>query len=82
MASSAKSSISVSRIVTDLLIVGPAFVFWTLILRPFVPLTEPFWIWVGSAYTAVCMTGVTWLAYHMFRIVYNHEKAKKQSGGQ
>jgi hypothetical protein len=80
MASSAPSKISVSRIVTDLALCGASFVFWTVVLRPFVPLTDPTAIWLGSAYTAACMTGVVWLAFHMFRIVYRHEQEKKRAG--
>jgi carbonic anhydrase len=82
MSSPVKSSISVSRIVTDLTLVGASFVFWTFMLRPFVPLTDPVWIWVGSAYTAICMSGVTWLAFHMFRTVYKHEQEKKRAAGR
>jgi hypothetical protein len=78
MSNPSKSFISVSRIVTDLMLVGPAFVFWTLVAKPSVPLTEPLWIWIGAAFTATPLTGVTWMAYHMLRVVYQHERAKKR----
>lgn len=80
MASSGKFEISVSRVITDLTLVGVLFVFWTLILRPFVPLTETKWIWIGSAYTGLCLSGVCWMAFHMFRTVYRHEQEKKRAG--
>jgi hypothetical protein len=78
MASSGKSFFSLSRIVTDLALVGPAFVFWTWVCKPFVPLTDPVAIWIGAAYTGTTLTGVTWMAFHMFRVVYLHEQAKKR----
>ena len=61
-----------------------ALVFWasfTRILLPFVPADTPTMAYVFAAFTSVCLTGVFFLALHMFRLVLQeHRQAKRQRG--
>lgn len=81
MAETKAALIDPVRVAKDLAVVVPAFVFWTLVARAHVPLQDPFWIWVAAAFTAWPLTGTTWLAFHMLRVVANHERDKKRLGG-
>lgn len=46
------------------------FVVFTYILRGYVPAQTALWQWVFGAYTAACLTGVFYLASHMFWVVF------------
>lgn len=60
----------------------PAHAFWTWVCWAHVPLQEPMWILIGALFTAGPLTGTTWMAYHMFRVVYLHEQEKKRAAGR
>ncbi len=58
-----------------------ALVFWacfTRLLLPFVPADTPGMAYFFAAFTATCLTGVFFLALHMFRLVQQeHSKARQ-----
>lgn len=62
------------RIIKDALLFGPVFLFWTWVMVPHVPFQERLWVLAGAAYTAVCLTGLSWLAFHMGRAVWRHQR--------
>lgn len=61
-----------------------ALVFWacfTRMLLPFVPVDNPSWAYFFSGFTALCLTGVFYMASHMFRLVLQeHRKAQRERG--
>lgn len=59
-----------------------AFVFWacfTRILLPFVPSDSLGWAYFFAGFTAACLTGVFYIASHMFQLVLQeHLKARRE----
>ena len=59
-----------------------ALVFWacfTRLLLPFVPADTPTLQYLFAGFTATCLTGVFFVASHMFRLVYQeHRKARRE----
>jgi len=66
------------RVLFSLVMTGRVFVVWILVLRPFVPELPEGMLWLASAYTAIVMTGVFYLALNMFMVVFfDPEKGSK-----
>lgn len=61
-----------------------ALVFWacfTRLLLPFVPAEDPSWAYFFAGVTALCLTGVFYIATHMFQLVLvEHRKAQQERG--
>lgn len=61
-----------------------ALLFWaafTRMLLPFVPVESPGWAYFFSGLTALCLTGVFYLATHMFQLVLQEQrKARRERG--
>jgi hypothetical protein len=59
-----------------------ALVFWicfTRLLLPFVPAESPTFQYVVAGFTALCLTGVFYIATHMFMLVrQEHLKARRE----
>jgi len=59
-----------------------ALVFWacfTRMLLPFVPAESPSWQYAIAGFTALCLTGVFYIAQHMFQLVrQEHRKARRE----
>lgn len=57
-------------------------VFWacfTRILLPFVPSDSPSWQYAFAAFTATCLSGIFYIALHMFQLVLQeHRKARRE----
>lgn len=53
------------------------FLFFTWALRPFVPDERATVVWVVSAFTASCLTGVFFIAAHMFRVVLADQRSRR-----
>jgi len=51
-----------------------AFVIFFLINRPHVPSNDPAMINFWGAMTAICMTGVFWFAWQMFKVVLRGQR--------
>ena len=57
------------------------FLFFTWSLRDNVPLHEdqhPIYAWIWAAFTAVCLSGVFWLASNMFSVVLLDERRRNK----
>lgn len=50
-----------------------ALFYWTA--ETHVPSENPAMVAVWSGYAAACMTGVFWIAWHMLKAVYRHQRA-------
>jgi hypothetical protein len=70
-----------ARVAKDLAVVVPAYAFWVWVCHGHVPLQEPVARAIAAAFTAVPLTSTVWYAYHMLRVVVNHERAKKRAAG-
>lgn len=61
-----------------------ALVFWavfTRLLLPFVPADSAGLQYLVAGFTAICLTGVFYLATHMFQLVLQeHRKARREKG--
>lgn len=59
-----------------------SLVFWavfTRMLLPFVPTENPSWAYFFAGFTALCLTGVFYIATHMFQLVLQeHRKARRE----
>jgi hypothetical protein len=59
-----------------------ALIFWacfTRLLLPFVPVDDPSRAYFYAGFTALCLTGVFYIATHMFRLVFQeHRKAQRE----
>jgi hypothetical protein len=69
------------RLLVDLVITGGVFVFFSIILRPHVPSNDNFWITVWACLSALCMSGVFFIALQMFRTVLHDPKANPPKDG-
>lgn len=64
-------------IAIDLVLVAGLFVFWFGICKAHVPATDPKFVNLFGALTAISVTGVFWVAIQMFRVVLAGEKRLK-----
>jgi len=69
-----------SDFIVDAVVTGAFFVFMFFVVRSHVPSNDPKMVFLWSAGTAACMSGVFWLASWMFRVVYRYQKALKARG--
>jgi len=64
----------------SILLTGLFWAVFTWLLIPFVPAETPTLQYVFSGYTSACLTGVFFLALHMFRVVkVEHSNARRSS---
>ncbi len=74
----AQPLVSMSGIITDLILTVVFFLFMTYVLGPHVPSQDPTTIKVVSGMTALCMSGVFWIAANMFRVTrVDYQRRKK-----
>ncbi len=77
MAQSEEKHVTPASLVVDLVLVALFFAYMFSILKSHVPSTDPKMITLWAALAASCMTGVFWLALHMFRVVL---RAQREAG--
>lgn len=65
-------------IAVDLVLVAVFFYFMFGWVKPHVPSNDPKFILIFGALTAICVTGVFWMAIQMFRVVLAGEKTLKR----
>jgi len=76
----AKPLVSKFGIITDLILTVVFFLFMTYVLGSRVPSQDPITIKVVSGMTALCMSGVFWIAANMFRVTrVDYQRRKKAS---
>jgi hypothetical protein len=54
------------------------FAFFAYVLRPFVPSTQPLIVYTIAAFTACALTGVFFIAAHMFTLVLTEQRANNR----
>ena len=69
MEKSEEKLVSRKGLVFDLVITVIWFVFFAVILQPYVPAQTELYRTVFAIFTSACLTGVFWLAINMFRVV-------------
>jgi len=57
------------------------FVFFSVVLRPFTFAPEPWIAQLQASFTALPITGIFWLAYHMFMVVLIDQRQRKREDG-
>ncbi len=77
MAQPEEKHVTPASLVVDLVLVALFFAYMFSILKSHVPSTDPKMITLWAALAASCMTGVFWLALHMFRVVL---RAQREAG--
>ena len=76
----AQPLVSMFGIITDLFLTVVFFLFMTYVLGSHVPSQDPITIKVVSGMTALCMSGVFWIAANMFRVTrVDYQRRKKAS---
>jgi hypothetical protein len=76
-----KPLVSVFGRITDLILSTLFFLFmWLFVLKPHVPSEDPIVVNYIAAMTALCMTGVFWLAVNMFRVTRVDFQRRKKKG--
>jgi len=56
--------------IVALVLTGIFFVFFTYMLRPFVPAEGVFWQWLWAGFTSLSLTGTFFFAVHMFWVTF------------
>lgn len=69
-----KTFVSKKDLVLDAFLIVVLLAFWYWVAASHVPSIDPVQIRFWGAFTSACMTGVSWLAWQMVRVVYRHQK--------
>ncbi|MDX2110510.1 MAG: hypothetical protein SFY80_09755 [Verrucomicrobiota bacterium] len=76
MSQPAESIFTIKSVIINALLTGVVFLFFTYVLRPFVPDERPVIVWLGSGYIAACLSGVFFLAANMFTAVIKDQRRR------
>ena len=76
MSSSDKNKASFGHPIINLILTGLAFLFFTWILRPHVPVQTELMKWIFSAVGATALTLTFYLSLNMYRVTVNDHKKK------
>ena len=63
---------------TDAILAVVVFVFWQVIMPPYVPFYDPVAKSLVSAYGSLVMGGFSWIALSLFRVTRVDQKLRKQ----
>jgi hypothetical protein len=77
IASSEQKHVTPVTIAVDLVLLGIFFYFMFGWVKSHVPSQDPKWVNLWGGLTALCVTGVFWMAIQMFRVVVAGEKTLK-----
>ena len=77
IAPSEQKHVTPVTIAVDLVLVAVFFFFMFGWVKPHVPNNDPKFVFVFGALTALCVTGVFWMAIQMVRVVVAGEKTLK-----
>lgn len=67
--------------VVNLILTGLVFLFFTWILRPYVPVQTALYQWLFSAFAAVSLTATFYFAVNMFMVTFiDHRNREKKQG--
>jgi len=65
--------------IVNLLITGLVFLFFTWILRPYVPAQSALLQWIFSAFMSITLTGTFYFAINMFMVTLIDHKNREES---
>ncbi len=74
IAPSEQKHVTPVTIAVDLVLTAVFFFFMFGWVKPHVPSYDPMWVNIWGVLTALCVTGVFWLAIQMFRVVLAGER--------
>ena len=78
MSSSDDKKASFGNPIVNLVLTGIVFLFFTWILKPFVPPTNAEWLaWLFSAFAATALTLTFYFSINMFRVTLNDHKNRE-----
>jgi hypothetical protein len=75
---SEKKPFSVVTLLIDLALTAVAFVIFYSLVHSHVPSSDPKMVMLWGALTAGCMSGVFWLAWQMFKVVFAFQRASRK----
>lgn len=75
---SEKKPFSVVTLLIDLALTAVAFVIFYSLVHSHVPSSDPKMIMLWGGLTAGCMSGVFWLAWQMFKVVFQFQRASRK----
>ncbi|MCB1120977.1 MAG: hypothetical protein KJT03_05480 [Verrucomicrobiae bacterium] len=79
MSSKEEKKASFGNPLVNLVLTGLVFLFFTWILRPYVPAQTPQYQWIFAAYAATTLTATFYFAINMFMVTFlDHKKRQKQ----
>ncbi len=67
-----------ASLAVDAVLVAGFFAFMYTVVAPHVPSNDPKMIRIWGAYTAVCLTGVFWLALQMLRVTIRAQREARR----
>ncbi len=74
MSSPDKKPFNVVTLVIDLALTAVAFVIFYSLVHSHVPSSDPTMVKLWGGLTAGCMSGVFWLAWNMFKVVFRFQR--------
>ena len=74
MAEEKKRLVTKKDLVFDAILTVVLFAFWYWVCASHVPSIDPVQIRFWGAFTSACMTGVSWVAWQLIRVVYRRQK--------
>ncbi len=75
---SEKKSFSVVTLLIDLALTAVAFAIFYSLVHTHVPSSDPKMIMLWGGLTAGCMSGVFWLAWQMFKVVFAFQRESRK----
>ncbi|MES1167657.1 MAG: hypothetical protein ABUL61_00670 [Oleiharenicola lentus] len=75
---SEKKPFSVVTLIIDLALTAVAFVIFYSLVHSHVPSSDPKMVMLWGGLTAGCMSGVFWLAWQMFKVVFQFQRASRK----
>ena len=78
MADEKKVYVSKKDMAFDAVLTVALLAFWYWVVASHVPSIDPAQIHFWGAFTAACMTGVSWVAWQLIRVVFRHQRESKK----
>lgn len=78
MSSSDQKKANFGNPVVNLFLTALVYLFFTWLLRPYVPAETELLQWVFSAFTSIALMVTFYLALNMFRVTLNDHKERKK----
>lgn len=82
MSEDKKTFVSKKDLVFDAILTVALLFFWYWVAASHVPSIDPAQIRFWGAFTSTCLTGVSWVAWQMVRVVYRRQKEVARAPGR